>query len=106
MTVWGPSSDFAPIYYEDTSKKAPVDEKPQKAPEQFIPPELNKKNVANVTLEAPIAPIPAKTFMPAELSKKVLAATKDESAIVTSQVAQGPPELMGSLVQVARHHIH
>jgi hypothetical protein len=33
MAVWGASSDFAPIYYEDTSKKAPVDEKPKKEPE-------------------------------------------------------------------------
>jgi hypothetical protein len=55
---------------------------------------LNKKNVANVTLEAPVAPIPAKTFMPAELLKKSV------------QIAPGPPELMGSLAQVTRHHIH
>jgi len=74
MTVWGASSENPPIYYEDTSKKVPVEEPPKKVPEVFIPPELNKKNVANVTFEVP-ATIPAKTFMPAELTKSTLAAS-------------------------------
>jgi hypothetical protein len=67
MSVWGASSDFPPIYYEDVSKKAPVDELPKKQPDLFIPPELNKKNTANITLEAPSEAIPAKSFVPPEL---------------------------------------